>query len=196
MSRQAMTAHTPRAERVSLWSVEMSELRIGTASARREMTGGVTALLLTAVLTNNTRVLNLAWIAPAAATLLAAILHPTWRGFFRSFCAARVNRLLLALIGIAAAPLLAFASTNIRLQGTVPDEHAALGHYGFIAAFGFTVVGVGLLASLRPDGWKLTAWIAGLLPACSGVASLVYPGISSSLSPVWAIAAIAWGIAF
>src|SRR6266508_4190878 len=196
MSRQAMTAHTPRAERVSLWSVEMSELRIGTASARREMTGGVTALLLTAVLTNNTRVLNLAWIAPAAATLLAAILHPTWRGFFRSFCAARVNWLLLALIGIAAAPLLAFASTNIRLQGTVPDEHAQLGHYGFMAAFGFTVLGVGLLASLRPDGWRLTAWVAGFLSVLLGLASLTYPEVSSSLGLGWALGAIAWGAVF
>lgn len=103
---------------------------------------------------------------------------------------------MLALAIIAAGPLLAFASTNIGLQGTVPDTHGAMGHYGFMAAFGFTVIGVGLLASLRPDGWRLTAWVAGLLPALLGVASMVYPDASSSLDLVWAVAAIVWGVGF
>jgi uncharacterized cupredoxin-like copper-binding protein len=103
---------------------------------------------------------------------------------------------MLALVIIAAVPLLAFASSNIGLQRTVPDDHAGMGHYGFMAAFGFTVIGVGLLASLRPDGWRLTAWVAGLLPALLGLASLVFPDASSSLGPVWALAAIAWGAVF
>jgi hypothetical protein len=51
------------------------------------------------------------------------------------------------------------------------------------------------MASLRPDGWRPTAWVAGLLPALLGVASLIYP-VSSSLETPWAIAAIAWGIGF
>lgn len=64
------------------------------------------------------------------------------------------------------------------------------------AAFSFTATGVGLLASLRPDGWRLTAWVAGLLLAVLGVASLVYPDVDSSLGLVWALAAIAWGVGF
>jgi hypothetical protein len=132
----------------------------------------------------------------AAFTLLAAILHPTGRDFFRSFSVSRVNWVLLALVFIAAVPLLAFASTNIELQRTVTDEHAALGHYGFMAAFSFTVIGAGLLASLRPDGWRLTAWVGGLLPALLGLASVVYPDIASSLGLVWSLAAIAWGVGF
>jgi hypothetical protein len=103
---------------------------------------------------------------------------------------------LLALIIIAAVPLLAFASTNIGLQRTVTDDHAALGHYGFMAAFSFTVIGVGLLASLRPDGWRLTAWVCGLLPALLGLASLVYPDVASSIGLVWSLAAMAWGVGF
>jgi hypothetical protein len=132
----------------------------------------------------------------AAFTLLAAILHPTERDFFRSFSLSRVNWVLLAMIIIAAVPLLAFASTNIGLQRTVTNDHAALGHYGFMAAFSFTVIGVGLLASLRPDGWRLTAWAGGLLPALLGIASVVYPDVASSLSLVWSLAAIAWGVGF
>ncbi len=103
---------------------------------------------------------------------------------------------MLALVGIAAVPLLAFAATDIALQGAITDEHSALGHYGFMAALSFTVIGVGLLASLRPVGWRLTAWVAGLLPAFLGLASVIYPDNSSSLGLVWAVAAIAWGALF
>jgi hypothetical protein len=131
-----------------------------------------------------------------ALTLLATILHPTGRNFLRSFSVSRVNRAMLALVITAAVPLVAFASTNIGLQRTVANDHAALGHYGFMAAFSFTVIGVGLLASLRPDGWRLTAWVACALLALFGLASLVYPDVDSSLGLVWALAAIAWGVAF
>jgi hypothetical protein len=130
----------------------------------------------------------------AAFTLLAAILHPAGRDFFRSFSVSRVNWMLLAVVVIAAVPLLAFASTNIGLQRTVDDEHAALGHYGFMAAFSLTVIGVGLLASIRPDGWRLTAWVAGLLPALLGLTSVMFPDVGSSLGLAWSLAAIAWGL--
>jgi len=132
----------------------------------------------------------------AAVTAIAALLHPAERGFFRSFSVARVNWLMLALVAIAVVPLLSFASTNIRLQETVPDDHAGLGHYAFMAAFCFTVIGVGVLASLRSDGWRLTAWVTGFLPALLGLASVVYPDVTSSLDQGWALAAIAWGAVF
>jgi hypothetical protein len=152
------------------------------------------ALVLTSALTNR-------WVfAPlpifAALTLLATILHPTSGDLFGSFSVSRVNRVMLALVIIAAVPLLAFASTNIGLQRTVTNDHAALGHYGFMAAFSFTVIGASLLASLRPDGWWLSAWVAGLLPALLGLASLVFRGLDSSLGLTWGLAAIAWGVAF
>jgi hypothetical protein len=131
----------------------------------------------------------------AALTVIAAVLHPAGRDLFRSFRVSRVNWVMLALVGIAAVPLLVFAATNVGLQANVPDDHAAMGHYGFMAAFGFTVVGVGLLASLRPVGWRLTAWVAGLLPALLGAISLTFP-VSSALTLPWAVAAIAWGAGF
>jgi hypothetical protein len=142
------------------------------------------------------------WIpfAPApilgALTLLATVLHPSGRDLFRSFRVSRVNWVMLALVIVAAVPLLAFASIKIGLQRTATDDHAALGHYGFMAAFCFTAIGVGLLASLRPVGWRLTAWVAGLLPALLGLTSVAYPDVDSSLGLVWALAAIAWGVVF
>lgn len=133
-----------------------------------------------------------------ALTLNAAIFHPTGLTLWRSLSVSQADRSMLALVAIAAAPLLAFAFTNIGLQRTAADDHADLGHYGFMAAFSFNVIGVGLLASLRADGWRLTAWVAGALPVLLGIVSLVYPGpdIASSLSPVWALASIAWGALF
>jgi hypothetical protein len=135
-------------------------------------------------------------LLPAVLTGFTALLHPSGRDFFRSFKASRINWTMVTLVMVAAIPLLAFASTNIGLQRTVADEHAGMGHYGFMAAFSFTVIAVGVVASLRPEGWRLTAWVAGLLPALIGITSLMYPDTSSSLGLIWAIAAIAWGIAF
>jgi hypothetical protein len=132
----------------------------------------------------------------AALTLLAILLHPARQNFFRSFSISRVNGVMLALVLIAAVPLLAFASMNIGLQRNVTNDHAALGHYGFMAAFGLTTIGVGFLATLRPEGWRLTAWVAGALPALLGLASLVFRDVDSTLGRVWALAAIAWGIVF
>ncbi|HKX76471.1 MAG TPA: hypothetical protein VJR05_13890 [Acidimicrobiia bacterium] len=157
--------------------------------------GLLLTLLLTLVLTDNTRVFQPPWVTVGAAAFIALSLHPGGRDFFESFRVARVNRVMLGIVVIAAVPLLVYASTNVGLQGSVADDHAAAGHYGFMAAFSVTVIGVGLLASLRADGWRLTAWVAGLLPALLGVTSLAYP-LTSSLSLLWALAAIAWGAGF
>jgi len=131
-----------------------------------------------------------------ALTLNAAIFHPAGRELFGSFSLARADRVMLALVAVAAIPLLAFAYTNIGLQRGAADDHVDLGHYGFMAAFSFTVIGVGILASLRPDGWRLTAWVGGVLPTLLGIASIVLPDAASSLSLGWALVAIAWGSAF
>lgn len=153
-----------------------------------------TALLLTVVLTNGW-VLSPPWLLVGASAVLATMFHPIGDPL-RSFRNARADRVMLALVAVAAVPLLAYAWTNIGLQRAGPSDHALGGHYGFMAAFTFTVIAVGLLASARPDGWRLPAWVAGFLPAALGVASLAYPDVDSSLGMAWALAAIAWGVAF
>lgn len=154
----------------------------------------VSLTLIVAV--TNTAVLSIPWMVVGAFTLLATTLHPAGRGLLKSFNLSRVDRAMLGLLAIAAIPLLAWAATNIGLQRSAADDHAALGHYGFLAAFSLTVIGVGLLASLRLDGWRLAAWVAGVLLALAGLASLVFADVASSLETVWALAAIAWGISF
>jgi hypothetical protein len=152
------------------------------------------ALMLSVALTN-TWVLSPPWLLVGASTVLATMFHPAGDPL-RSFRASRVDRLMLALVAIAAVPLLAFAATSVGLQRSGPSDHALAGHYGFMAALSFTVIGVGLLASARPDGWRITAWVAGLLPIVLGVASLLSPDVDSSLELVWALASIGWGVAF
>lgn len=71
-----------------------------------------------------------------------------------------------------------------------------MGHYGFMAAFGFTVVGTGVLASLRPAAWRVAAWTTGSLPVVLGLTSIIYPNVASSLDLIWTVAAIAWGAVF
>ena len=154
------------------------------------------ASLVLVTLLTTTQVLQLPWVAVGAATLLAATLHPSGRDLFGSFAASRVDRAMLALVGLAAVPLLAFAFTNIGLERSAGDDHAALGHYGFLAAFSLTVIGTGLLASARTEGWRLTARVTGLLTVLFGLASLAFPDVASSLDLVWAMAAVAWGVLF
>jgi hypothetical protein len=152
-------------------------------------------VLAITALAGNTRVLQPPWVIVGAAALIAVGLHPAGRDFFGSFRVTHANQVMVALVLVAAVPLLLFAAANIGLQGSAVDEHAAAGHYGFMAAFSFTVIGLGLLASLRPEGWRLTAWVGGILPTLLGSVSLIYP-VSSSLSLPWALAAIVWGVVF
>lgn len=132
----------------------------------------------------------------AAVAAVVALLHPSGRALFRSFRAASVSRPMLALVGAAAVPLLAFASSNIRLQRDVDDVHMFMGHYAFMAALAYAIVGVGVLASMRPVGWRLPACSAGLLAALLGVTSLLYPESTSSLTTGWAVAAVVWAVTF
>lgn len=153
-------------------------------------------LVLTLVQGGTIRVLQPPWMIVMAGALFATALHPAGSGFFRSFRLSRASGAMLVLVAGAAVALIPFAAANIGLQTSLPDDHAAAGHYGFMAGFALTTIGLGVLASVRPDGWRLTAWTAGLLPALLGVASLVYADAVSSLTLLWSVAAIAWGTGF
>ena len=132
----------------------------------------------------------------AAVAAVTALLHPAGQTFFRSFRLAAVSWPLVALVAAAAVPLLFFAGTNVDRQRDVTDMHTFMGHYGFMAALAYTIIGVGMLAGLRPTGWRLTAGVAALLAAVLGATSLLYPDAASSLAIGWALAAIAWAAAF
>jgi hypothetical protein len=166
----------------------------------RNIAGQLVALipfvaLLLAVAVTNPWVLSPPWLILGASTVLATMFHPAGDPV-RSFALSRVNRGMLVLVVVATGPLLAFAWTNILLQRAGPSDHALLGHYGYMAALSFTVIGAGLLAAARPDGWRLAGWVAGILPSALAVASLAYPDVDGSIGALWAAAAIAWGLLY
>lgn len=146
-------------------------------------------------------------------TVLATILHPSGRELFASFRVSRLNRVLLALAIVAAVPLLAFASTQVGLQtgaiepshdhggashdhDEVHQEHIDAGHFTIMVAISLIVIGLALLASFRPDGWWVTAWMAGLVPIFIGLVSIVYSDAASSVDLLWAVGAVLWGFGF
>jgi hypothetical protein len=142
-------------------------------------------------------VLSAERILVGSGSIVTALLHPTGDNLFRSLVRSRVNPSMVGLVLLAAIPLLPYAVTNLQLQATVQDEHAAMGHYGFMAAFSFTTIATGFLASLNLEGWRIAAWVAGFLPMAFGVISLMFSdSASSGVGTPWASAAIAWGVAF
>lgn len=76
------------------------------------------------------------------------------------------------------------------------QKHTALGHYRNLAALSLIIILVGTLASFRPPGWRLAAWVAGGLSLLLGLVSVVLPEAESSLGLLWGLAAIIWGAAF
>ncbi len=156
------------------------------------------ALLLAGVLVNDVdRVFEFNPLRYAAAVAaVTALLHPAGRAFFRSFRPASISWPLTAATGVAAVPLLGFASSSLELQRDVADVHVFMGHYGFMAALAFTIIATAGLASLRPVGWRLPAGVAGVLAAGLGATSLLYPDAASSLTTSWSLASIAWAVTF
>lgn len=152
------------------------------------------ALLLAAAL-SNAAVLSPPWLLVGAATVLALMFHPIGDPF-RAFARSRIDPTMLGLVAVASVPLLAFAGTNVGLQRAGPSDHALLGHFGYMAALSFSVIGTGLLASARPAGWRLVASVAGGSPIALGLASLAFPDVSSALATEWAVAATVWGLTF
>lgn len=76
------------------------------------------------------------------------------------------------------------------------QEHVTMGHYRNMTVLSFIIILVGILASFRPKGWRLAAWIAGFLPILLGLSSVVLPSAESSFGVAWGIAAITWGLIF
>jgi hypothetical protein len=78
------------------------------------------------------------------------------------------------------------------------DEEKALhfGHWSAMAAFAIAIAALAGLASLRPPGWRLPAWSAGIAAFVYGLASLVVPDDASAATAAWAVLAMLWGIGF
>lgn len=145
-------------------------------------------------------------------TVLATLLHPAGRDLLSGISVDRVNRVTLALLVIAAVPLVAFAATQVGLQTgaiepahdhaggghdhEVHEEHVEFGHFTIVVGLVLGILGVGLLATLQQPGWWLAAWVAGAMSVVYGLASVAAPEASSNPGLLWAVAMIVWGVVF
>lgn len=145
-------------------------------------------------------------------TLVATLLHPAGRELLGAFSTGRLDTLTLALVVIAAIPLLAMAANQVGLQtGAIElaHDHAATGHdaevhqahlehhhFMFVSAFIISALGVGLLTSFRPRGWRLSAWVAGAMVGVYGLAGILAPSAASNPGVLWNLGAIVWAVAF
>jgi hypothetical protein len=67
-------------------------------------------------------------------------------------------------------------------------------HWGAMAAMAFGLVLVGLLASARVRGWRLSAWCAGVGVAVYGLASIVFHRLPGTTIPYAGSEGTGWGI--
>lgn len=131
-------------------------------------------------------------VAAAAAILLA--LHPDRTGVLHP--AARPSPVLGALAVVGSVPLIWYAVITAGLQrnGLPADPHVEQGHWVTMSAMAFGLVLVGLLASARIRGWRLTAWCSGVGIAVFGLASIVFRELPGTTVPYAGSEGVFWGI--
>ncbi|HEY8339390.1 MAG TPA: hypothetical protein VIK95_05950 [Egibacteraceae bacterium] len=148
-----------------------------------------------------TFLVSLARGAPDQQTLLfvvllavLAALHPARR---RLLQVGRPSWPLLGAALLAAGPLTTYAIVHIGYdRAGIGPLHADLGHWQSMAGLALTILFGAVFASLRPDGWRLVAWLSGVAAAAVGALSVVWPQQASSFGIGWGLAAVAWGAGF
>lgn len=126
---------------------------------------------------------------------LVVVLHPRRD---RLFIRPRFDRSMLALAGLAALPWAVYVVDNAWAQfvNLAGDTHAEMEHWATAALMGIVILVAGVLGSSNHSGWRLTGWIAAGGSAVFGLHSFVFPGGASALPTIWAVLAVAWGVAF
>lgn len=127
--------------------------------------------------------------------VVIAFLHPARAEFVSRARVAPFSPRLAGLTAIAIVPLVAFAVQQFGLQLALTDDHAALGHWGNMAAFAVSIVLLGFLASLKPNGWLFPAITVVVFTIDHGLASIVFEA-PSGVGPVWGGLELLWGLAF
>ena len=133
----------------------------------------------------------------AAATVIAAALHPARGELFRR--GAGLSAPLFALSVAAAIPAIVYAEHMLALSrdagpSCFMGQCARGDRFAEIPALVIALALVGLLASARTGGWRVSAWSAGVAAAILGLTSMALPDVTGSLGWAWSALAVAWGI--
>ncbi len=108
----------------------------------------------------------------------------------------RLSPVLVVLALAAAVPLGAYVVGQADLQRIDTSEHAEFFHWIETSFTACSVLFLGLLVSVRPAAYRLSAWSAGVTMAVMGVASLALEGKASALDAPWAWAAVVGSVIF
>lgn len=130
-----------------------------------------------------------------AVLVLLVFFHPLRGGLLK---APQLDRAMASLTALAVVPWVVFADGQARLQrlNVAGDMHAESDHWGLMTQLAILIILWGLIGSSDYSGWRLTAWITGLVSAVYGIQSLVFSDVASAAPTLWAIAAVAWGMAY
>jgi hypothetical protein len=105
----------------------------------------------------------------------------------------------LAVVGLAVAAPYALGQIQIQLAvDLATDPHSAGGmeHWTEMAITALTLPLIALVAALRPRGFRLVAWTAGLGTIVFGTAAALLPGQASSPGVAWGTGTVVGGILF
>jgi hypothetical protein len=128
-------------------------------------------------------------------TLILYSLHPH-RSEALSF-SGRPSLLLIGLGVIALVPAGAYALTMTELQGgPAGDPHVQMHHWSGMAAAALSIVLVAIVAGLRTNGWRVTAWLTSGAGILFGITSVIYPDHPGTLDGPWSWLTIAWSLVF
>ena len=127
--------------------------------------------------------------------VLLVLLHPRVRELFRL---PHLDWTMAGLTALAAIPWIVFALSQAEFArlNLPTDEHAQLEHWIRMAVFAIVMIVWGLIGATDLPGWRLTAWTVAYGSIVYGLQSLVFPSQASAAAVGWAIAALAWGVAY
>jgi hypothetical protein len=164
-----------------------------TPSAFLQVIAVLLATLLSGIVSADTAYLFIAAVLAVIAAILWA-LHPARDTILHA--SVNLSPAMAAVAIVGAVPLVWFALTAAGLQrnGSPADPHVQMDHWGAMAAMAFGLVLVGLLASARVTGWRLSAWCAGVGVAVYGLASIVFHRLPGTTIPYAGSEGIGWGI--
>jgi hypothetical protein len=153
----------------------------------------VPALLIGSVLAADSQNVEAAVIVAVGVGILL-VLHPVRAEFLRR--GATLSRPLLAVAVIGAIPSVAYAlEMGAQAQDLVGPPHHVQ-RLSTMAAMAIGIVLVGLLASLRTQGWRIPAWSAGIAAIAFGLVSIVYPDHPAAAGLGWGAVALAAGVLY
>jgi hypothetical protein len=154
---------------------------------------GILAFLVTALIGGRQEPLQASLVFLAARAVLV-VLHPARGEFFKP--GAGPTALLAAVPIISAVPVVTYA-VNMLVQARQfvgPPHHAD--RFAEMAAAAIAIVLVGMLASLKSQGWRISAWSAGAASIVVGMASVVFPDAPGAVGRVWGTLAVGAGVLF